>query len=109
MTGGCHFSNLLHVCGDNFHALRSPGVSGVEMKIYERWLQALLSSAPCSRVLARLALLAQIGELGRRLSQTSFLEFLIAQVNIKWPWISNIFKGKRNVPSLRGLPFVQLF
>ena len=39
------------------------------MKIYERWLQALLSSAPCSRVLARLALLAQIGELGRRLEE----------------------------------------
>ena len=35
-----------HVCGDSFHALRSPGVSGVEMKIYERSLQALLSSAP---------------------------------------------------------------
>ena len=33
MTGGRHFSNLPHVCGDNFHALRSPGVSGVEMKI----------------------------------------------------------------------------
>ena len=26
--------------------LQSPGVSGVEMKIYERSLQALLSSAP---------------------------------------------------------------
>ena len=37
------------------------------MKIYERWLQALLSSAPRSRVLARLASLAQIGELARRL------------------------------------------
>ena len=42
--------------------MRSPGVSGVEMKIYERSLQALLSSAPRSRVLARLASLAQIGE-----------------------------------------------
>ena len=39
----------------------------MEMKIYERWLQALLSSAPRSRVLARLASLAQIGELARRL------------------------------------------
>ena len=38
------------------------------MKIYERSLQALLSSAPRSRVLARLASLAQIGELARRLS-----------------------------------------
>ena len=46
LTGGCHFSNLRHVCGDRFHALRSPWVSGVEMKIYERSLQALLSSAP---------------------------------------------------------------
>ena len=66
--GGCHFSNLRHVCGDSFHALRSPGVSGMEMKIYERSLQALFSSAPRSRVLVRLALLAQIGELARRLS-----------------------------------------
>ena len=64
LTGGCHFSNLRYVCGDSFHALQSPGVSGVEMKIYERSLQALLSSAPRSRVLARLA---QIGELARRL------------------------------------------
>ena len=39
------------------------------MKIYERWLQALLSSAPRSRVLARLASLAQIGELARRLDK----------------------------------------
>ena len=73
MTGSCHFSNLRHVCGDCFHALRSPGVSGVEMKIYERSLQALLSSAPRgfaarSRVLARLASLVQIGELARRLT-----------------------------------------
>ena len=67
MTGGCHFSNLQHVCGDSFHALRSPGVSGAEMEIYERSLQALLSPAPLSRVLARLASLAQIGELARRL------------------------------------------
>ena len=55
LTGGCHFSNLRHVCGDSFHALQSPGVSGVEMKIYERSLQALLSSAPRAQVLARLA------------------------------------------------------
>ena len=36
MTRGCHFSNLRHVCSDSFHALRCPGVSGVEMKIYEK-------------------------------------------------------------------------
>ena len=47
-------------------------LSEVQMKFYERSLQALLSSAPhsfaaCSHVLARLALLAQIGELARRL------------------------------------------
>ena len=64
LTGGCHFSNLPHICGDSFHALQSPGVSRVEMKIYERSLQALLSLAPCSHVLARLA---QIGELACRL------------------------------------------
>ena len=44
------------------------------MKICKGWLQALLSPAPRgfaarSRVLARLASLAQIGELARRLSQ----------------------------------------
>ena len=38
------------------------------MKIYERSLQVLLSSAPRSRVLARLALLAKIGEFARRLA-----------------------------------------
>ena len=67
-SGGCHFFNLRHVYVDSFHALPSPGVSGVEMKIYERSLQALLSSVPRSRVLARLASLAQIGELAPRLS-----------------------------------------
>ena len=35
-------SNLRHVCGDGFHALRCFGTSGVEMKIYEWSLQALL-------------------------------------------------------------------
>ena len=69
LTGGCHFSNLRHVCGDSFHALRSPRVSGVEMKIYERSLQALLSQPPCSRVPARLTSLTQIGELARRLAR----------------------------------------
>ena len=50
----------------------------MEMKIYERSLQALLSSAPRSRVLARLASLAQIGELARRLdhSRPQSLSFL---------------------------------
>ena len=43
MKRGCHFSNLRHVCSDSFHALRCPGVCGVEMKIYEKSLQALLS------------------------------------------------------------------
>ena len=46
--------------------------SEVQMKLYERSLQALLSSAPLSfaarsSVIARLASLAQIGELARRL------------------------------------------
>ena len=43
LTGGCHFYNMQHICGDIFHTLQCPGVSGVEMKIYERSLQALLS------------------------------------------------------------------
>ena len=42
-------------------------------EFYQRSLQALLSSAPhCSRVLTRLASLAQIGELAHRLSQHFF-------------------------------------
>ena len=49
-------------------------LSEVQMKFYERSLQALLSSPPrgfaaSSRVLARLASLAQIGELARRLGK----------------------------------------
>ena len=39
------------------------------MKICKGWLQALLSPAPRSRVLARLASLAQIGEFAHRLLQ----------------------------------------
>ena len=39
LTGGCHLSNrsdrARDVRGDRFHTLRIPGVSGVEMKIYE--------------------------------------------------------------------------
>ena len=42
------------------------------MKIYERSLQALLSSAPRSRGLARLTSLAQIGELAHRLMRALF-------------------------------------
>ena len=55
MKRGCHFSNLRHVCSDSFHALRCPGVSGVEMKIYEKSLQALLSlpRPPLLRLLSR--------------------------------------------------------
>ena len=46
-----------------------------KMKFYERWLQPLLSSArrsftARSRVLVRLASLAQIGELARRLKHS---------------------------------------
>ena len=40
------------------------------MKIYERSLQALISSAPRTHVLAKLASLAQIGELARRLGES---------------------------------------
>ena len=72
LTGAFHFSNRRDVCGDRFHALQSHGVSGLKMKIYERSLQALLSSAPRSRVLARFASLAQIGELTRRLHSVTW-------------------------------------
>ena len=53
VSGGCHFSNLWHNCGDSFHAFQCPKVSGVERKIYERSLQALLSLPhhPLSRLL----------------------------------------------------------
>ena len=67
-------------------------LSEVQMKFYERLLQALLSSAPRgfaarSRVLARLASLAQIGELqsmhnlyllnrNSKISRNSFYRFL---------------------------------
>ena len=50
--------------------MQSPGASGVEMKLYERSLQALLSSVPRSCVLARLASLAQTGELAHRLFES---------------------------------------
>ena len=59
ITGGCHFFNLRHVCGDSFHALRSPGVSGVEMR------DRCKLSFP--QPLARAFSLAQTGELARRL------------------------------------------
>ena len=72
LTGAFHFSNRRDVCGDRFHALQSHGVSGLKMKIYERSLQALLSSAPRSRVLARFASPAQIGELTRRLHSVTW-------------------------------------
>ena len=54
-----------------------PGVSGMEMKIYERLLQAHLSSARCSRVLARLAPLAQIGKLAHRLLMTCISDCVV--------------------------------
>ena len=62
-------------------------LSEVQMKFYERSLQALLSSAPRgfaarSRVLARLASLAQIGELARRLRKN-----LLFSCSDAWnPW-----------------------
>ena len=45
------------------------------MKFYERSLQAILSSAPRSRVLERLVYFAQIGELARRLANKQKCEF----------------------------------
>ena len=53
---------------------------GLEMKIYERWLQDLLSSAPRSRVLARFASLAQIGELARRLTKYVIIIYVLGSV-----------------------------
>ena len=70
------------------------GVSGVEMKIYERSLQALLSSAPRSRVLARLASLAQIGELARRLEEMTKLSLNLIRVPF--------YKGASNEKEVTG-------
>ena len=83
---------LRHVCGDSFHAFRSPRVSGVEMEIYERSLQALLSSAP-SLVRSREAHFAytQIGELPRRLDENqNLIRTLEICVGLSW--------GTRKVP-----------
>ena len=33
LTGGCHFSNLRHICGGSFLALQCPGISGVRVII----------------------------------------------------------------------------
>ena len=76
LTGACQFSNLRQVSGDNFHALQCLGVSGVEMKFYERRLQALLFSSPPPAVASPLACLSRVyfsrylpnGELPRRLT-----------------------------------------
>ena len=64
----------------------------VQMKIYKVSLQALLSCAPrgfaaCSRVLARLVSLAQIGELARKLV-----------VVVQW-WQRNVQKSVMHVQS----------
>ena len=71
----------------------------VQMKICKGWLQALLSPAPRglaarSRVLARLASVAQIGELARMLGVICWLCFYFDELPIyKWtePWD---FKGR---------------
>jgi len=46
-----------HVCGNSFHALRCPGVFGMEMKIYERSLEAILSLPHPPRFASSLACL----------------------------------------------------
>ena len=61
----------------------------VQMKFYERSLQALLSSAPRgfaarSRVRMRLASLARIGEHARRLKQITLIQFWLVQ----WTFLS---------------------
>ena len=61
----------------------------VQMKFYERSLQALLSSAPRgfaarSRVRMRLASLARIGELARNLKQITLIQFWLVQ----WTFLS---------------------
>ena len=74
----------------------------MEMKIYERWLQALLSSAPRSRVLARLASLAQIGELARRLA-TPDLSHIESFVNDGKPSTANFEISPPDVNSMDKL------
>ena len=75
-------------------------LSEVQMKFYERSLQALLSSALAasplarefSRVLARLASLAQIGELARRLTlkMTTALSTSLFRTTFTWTIILNL-------------------
>ena len=72
-------------------------LSEVQMKFYERSLQALLSSAPRgfaarSRVLARLASLAQIGEFARRLTlkMTTALSTSVFRTTFTWTIILNL-------------------
>ena len=58
------------------------------MKICKGWLQALLSQAPRgfaarSRVVARLASLAQIGELARRLTIYKIVQIQILLLHLR--------------------------
>ena len=67
-------------------------------EFYERSLQALLFSTPRgfaarSHVLARLASLAQIGELARRLGQTTALSSSPAGLAVKYQGDDCVSKG----------------
>ena len=83
------------------YALRNPGVSGVEMKIYERSLQALFSSAPRSRVLANHASLAQTGELARRLDGTRQFYHGV-EITALYPlYVDNLLNGGQTAEEAR--------
>ena len=88
----CYQSTL--ISGTSFFSqLYFPSSGRSTNEIYERSLQALLSSAPRgfaarSRVLARLVSLAQIGELARR------LRLLVTEI-----WVHDILKKDKGVSS----------
>ena len=76
LTRGCHFSNLRHVCGDSFHALRCPGASGGGKWKFMSDLCKLSFLSPAPAFASPLACLSRVhfsrypsnGELARSLS-----------------------------------------
>ena len=77
LTRGCHFSNLRHVCGDSFHALRCPGASGGGKWKFMSDLCKLSFLSPAPAFASPLACLSRVhfsrypsnGELALRLSE----------------------------------------
>ena len=57
LTGGCHFSNYRHICGDNFALCRVPGFPEWKWKFMRDCRKlSFLSPVPCCRVSSRVQL-----------------------------------------------------